>query len=314
MARAVNNPVNAFLRRQQPMILDGGLATEMEARGCDLSDELWSAGYLLLDPDVIRRVHLDYLAAGADCVTAATYQATLRGFRRRGLSLHDARTLLLRAVELAREARDRFWEEAPPGRLRPLVAASVGPYGAYLADGSEYTGAYDRDENALVAFHRRRFALLAASGADLLACETVPSAAEARALLRLLRESPGTWAWLSFSCRDGRHLADGSEIAAIAAEAAAGERVAAVGVNCTAPRFVPELLDEIRRVSERPIVVYPNSGELWDAAAKRWRGRPDPDDFAAAAAVWVERGAALVGGCCRTGPEHVRRIRRRLLG
>lgn len=310
----MDDPVKAFLRRQRPMILDGGLATELEARGCDLSDELWSAGYLLLDPDAIRRVHLDYLVAGADCVIAATYQATLGGFRRRGLSPHDARTLLLRAVGLAREARDRFWDAAPTGRLRPLVAASIGPYGAFLADGSEYTGAYDRDEDALVAFHRRRFELLAGSGADLLACETLPSAAEARALLRLLRGSRGTWAWLSFSCRDGRHLADGSEIAEVAAEAAACERVAAVGVNCTPPRFVPELLDEIRRVSDRPIVVYPNSGETYDAAAKRWRGDADPGDFAACAAGWVERGAALVGGCCRTGPEHISRIRRRLLG
>lgn len=295
------------------MILDGGLATEMEAQGCDLSDELWSAGYLLLDPDVIGRVHRDYLAAGADCVITATYQATLTSFRRRGLSPREARALLNRAVELAVEARDAFWNDAPPGRRRPLVAASIGPYGAYLADGSEYTGAYDRDEDGLMAFHRRRFELLATSGADLLACETLPSATEARALLRLLRDSPGTWAWFSFQCRDGRRLADGSEIAAAAAEVAACERVAAVGVNCTAPRFVPELVERIRGVTDRPIVVYPNSGEHYDVGTRSWLGTPDPEDFATAAAGWVERGAALVGGCCRTGPEHIRRIRERLV-
>lgn len=309
-----DNPVLAFLRRQSPMILDGGLATELEARGCDLADELWSAGYLLMDPDVIRRVHRDYLAAGADCLISATYQATVAGFKKRGLSREESRSLMLRAVELAIEERDAFWRQRPSGRQRPLVAASVGPYGAYLADGSEYTGDYDRDEEGLYAFHRQRFRLLAASGADLVACETLPSLPEARALLRLLGESAGTWAWLSFSCRDGRHLSDGSEIAAAAAAADAVQRVVAVGVNCTAPRFVAELVDEIRRVTAKPIVVYPNSGELYDVAAKRWLGRPDAGEFAAAAVDWVERGAALVGGCCRTGPEHVRQIRRRLLG
>ncbi len=267
-----------------------------------------------MDPDVIRRVHRDYLAAGADCLISATYQATVAGFRKRGLSPEEARSLIVRAVELATHERDAFWQQRPPGRQRPLVAASVGPYGAYLADGSEYTGDYDRDEEGLYAFHRQRFRLLAASGADLLACETLPSLAEARALLRLLGESAGTWAWLSFSCRDGGRLADGSEIAEAAALVDAAERAVAVGVNCTAPRFVPELVDAIRRATAKPIVVYPNSGELYDVGSKRWLGRPDPGDFADAAMDWVGRGATLVGGCCRTGPEHVRQIRRRLVG
>ncbi len=307
------SPILTFLRRQAPLILDGGLATELESRGCDLADELWSAGYLLMDPDAIRQAHLDYLAAGADCVVTASYQATLTGFRRRGASLEEARTLLARSVELALEAREAFLRRPGPGRQPPLVAASVGPYGAFLADGSEYTGDYDRDEEGLVAFHRERFEILAASGADLLACETLPSAAEARALKRLLTARPGRWAWFSFSCRDGRHLCDGSELASIAAELDDCEQVAAIGVNCTAPRHVGELIGEIRRVSAKPVVVYPNSGEIYDAAAKSWIGDPDPEDFAVAAAGWVERGAAAVGGCCRTGPEHIRRIRRRVL-
>lgn len=295
------------------MIVDGGLATELEARGCDLSGELWSAGYLLKDPDAIRRVHADYLAAGADCLVTATYQATLSGFMKLGISAEEARSLLLRAVELAVEARDAFWLGAPPGRLRPLVAASVGPYGAYLADGSEYTGDYDRDEAGLYAFHAERFHLLAASGADFLACETLPSHREARVLLKLLREVPGTFAWFSFSCRDGRHLCDRSEVAEVAAELDACAQVAALGLNCTAPRFVPRLIAEIRRVSDKPVVVYPNSGEIYDGTKKQWIGDPDPEDFAHSAAQWVRQGAALVGGCCRTGPEHIRQIRRRVV-
>ncbi len=196
------NPIRPFLGRQGVLILDGGLATELEARGADLGDAtgLWSARLLRADPDLIRDVHLAYLEAGADCIIGASYQATVAGFVATGLDEAQAVALIGRSVELAREARDLFWSrrdrpvrDSPardrPGRLRPLVAASVGPYGAYLADGAEYTGAYGLAEGGLVAFHRRRFAILAASGADLLACETVPSLPEARALARLLRGS-----------------------------------------------------------------------------------------------------------------------------
>jgi S-methylmethionine-dependent homocysteine/selenocysteine methylase len=196
------------------VVLDGGLATALESHGQDLADPLWSARVLLEAPDLVRRVHMDYLAAGADCIATVTYQATFEGFTRRGLTDAEAGEAFHLAVRLALEARDDFWSEAGnrQGRLRPLVAASVGPYGAFLADGSEYTGAYDLDEAGLTAFHRRRWNLLAGSGVDLLACETIPSLVEARALLGLLSETAGRWAWLSFQCRDEARLADGTPL------------------------------------------------------------------------------------------------------
>ena len=166
---ATPDPLSALLDDQGLVILDGGLATELEARGHDLTNALWSARLLLDAPEVIADVHAAYLDAGADCIVSSSYQATLEGFRRRGVGAEEARERLQAAVELARGARDGFWRTAPPGRRRPLVAASVGPYGAALADGSEYTGRYDLDEAGLYDFHAERFALLASAGADLLA-------------------------------------------------------------------------------------------------------------------------------------------------
>lgn len=309
------NPIAPFLEEQGALVLDGGLATELEARGADVGDELWSAGVLQSDPGLIRQVHLDYLAAGADCTISATYQATEEGFMTaRRLDAEAARALLVRAVELAMEARELFWSEPQNRhrRRRPLVAASIGPYGAYLADGSEYTGAYDLDEAGLIEFHRRRFRLLATSGADLLACETIPSLPETRALVRLLGESPSTWAWFSFCCRDGRHLADGTPIATAAAAVEGCEQVVAVGVNCTPPRFIAGLIAELRRTSARPIVVYPNASR-YDAQSKSWSGEViGPERLAQDAAVWWKAGARLLGGCCCTGPQHIREIRRRV--
>lgn len=284
------------------LVLDGGLATHLEALGADLSDELWSARLLLEDPDLIRRVHADYFAAGAQVATTASYQASLPGFVRRGLDVAQAERLIRRSVELAAQARD----EAGGG----LVAASVGPYGAYLANGAEYTGDYDLDEEGLLAWHRPRWEILASSGADLLACETIPSYPEARALGRLLRETPSVKAWVSFSCRDGEHLNDGTPIREAAALFASDAQVVAVGVNCTAPRHVPSLLAALS--GGLPIVVYPNSGETWDAGRRRWLGLADPAEYGQAAKEWERAGASLIGGCCRTTPDHVKQIRAHL--
>jgi homocysteine S-methyltransferase len=306
----MSNPITPFLQKQGALILDGGLATELERRGADLSDPLWSARLLLDDPALIRRVHLDYYWAGADCGTSASYQATIPGFIGRGLSADDARALIRRSVRLVIEARDAFWaiEENRGRRLRPIVAASVGPYGAYLADGSEYTGNYNLDEDGLVAFHRERWAILAGSEADVLACETIPSFAEARALARLLEETPDIFAWFSFSCRDGARISDGTPIAECASFLSGFERVAAVGINCTPPRYIPDLIRAVTAVTSKPVVVYPNSGETYDPVAKRWLGEADPSSFGTFSREWRKLGAGLIGGCCRTTPAHIRQI------
>lgn len=312
----IENPLTPFLEQQGTLILDGGLATLLEARGHDLRDHLWSARLLRDDPQAIVDAHSDYLQAGADCIISASYQATIPGFMRAGLSRTEAVDLLQRSVILARQARDAFWQKEAPrgGRLRPLVAASVGPYGAYLADGSEYTGAYGLDAGVLLDFHRERWRLLAAAGPDLMACETIPSGVEAQALARLLPESPSVPAWVSFSCRDEAHLSDGTPLAEVVARLAPLEQVVAIGINCTAPRFIPALIRVARAVTSKPVLVYPNSGETYDVTRRLWLGQAEPQEFGALSERWRAAGASLIGGCCRTGPEHVRAIRSHLLG
>jgi len=310
------NPVLQILKHQPVFILDGGLATALEARGCDLVDELWSAKVLLEAPELIRQVCLDYLTAGADCIATASYQATVPGFQKRGLDRAAAEELLRFSVELAREARDAFWREPShrKGRQKPLVAASVGPYGAYLADGSEYTGRYGIPDRELYEFHRNRWQVLAGAGPDLMACETIPDMGETQVLLRLVAETPGTWAWLSFQCRDEKHISDGSLLRDAARACDAESRVAAVGVNCVPPELVPPLMEEVRKGTSKPIIVYPNSGEQYDAQSKRWHSPPSDASWAEAAQEWVRKGASGVGGCCRVGPERIAQVRRALLG
>ena len=316
MKTSTPNPILDFLRRQPVMVLDGGLATALEARGCDLDDELWSAKILLEAPDLIREVHLDYLNAGADCIATASYQASLPGFRRRGLDDAVGSELLALSVRLALEARDLFWREPSnrEGRIKPLVAASIGPYGAFLADGSEYTGRYGISDSELYEFHRIRWQILSQAGADLMACETIPTLREAEVLLRLIRETPEQWAWLSFSCRDGQHLNDGGRLLEAAEACDTEPRVAALGVNCTPPEFMNPLVDELRKGTDKPILVYPNSGEIYDASDKKWRSSPSQIAWEDAAPTWVQRGASMVGGCCRVGPGRIREIRRWLVG
>jgi S-methylmethionine-dependent homocysteine/selenocysteine methylase len=279
-----------------PVVLDGGLSTELEARGHDVASVLWSARLLRDDPAAIVAAHAAFAAAGTQVATTASYQATVEGFGAFGVDADEARRLIASSVALAREGQGEGW-----------VAGSVGPYGAMLADGSEYTGDYVEsvDVAALRAFHRPRMELLAAAGADVLACETVPAAAEAEALLT---EAVGLDVpiWLSLTTvvdddgvvrtRRGERAAD-----VFAMTAGVGE-VVAVGVNCTAPAGVGPAV-AAAAASGKPVVVYPNSGETWDAAARAWTGPPEasPDDLPS----WVAAGARLIGGCCRVGPADI---------
>jgi homocysteine S-methyltransferase len=310
------NPLLAHLGKQAAVILDAGLATALESQGHILTDELWSARILIDRPDAIRQVHIDFLEAGADCITTSSYQASLPGFSRAGLTVAEGERLLRRSVALAVEARDAFWSKASNRRhrLRPLVAASIGPYGAFLADGSEYTGRYGISDDELLGFHRARWEILNQCEVDLFACETIPSRQEARVLLRLLGETRGRWAWMSFSCRDQAHLCDGSRIRDVAGDCDAGSRVAAVGVNCSFPGHIDGLIAEIRKGSGKPIIVYPNSGDCYDAESKDWLPSPQPFDLESASVGWLKSGASCIGGCCRVHSADITGIRRRLIG
>ncbi len=285
------------------ILLDGGFATQLEAQGADLSDALWSARLLADDPDAIVAAHLAYYRAGARVATTASYQATFEGFARRGLDRAAAEALLRRSVDLAVRARERADDEGLPGER--FVAASVGPYGAMLADGSEYRGRYGRSVAELRDFHRDRLLVLADTPCDVLAAETIPELEEAEAIASLLGERPGTAAWISFSCADGGHLRSGvpMEEAVDAVKDAPG--VVALGVNCTAPEAVEELVGRIRARTSLPVVVYPNSGEGWDATARRWTGSAAGRVDGAAALAWRAAGAQLIGGCCRVTPGQV---------
>jgi homocysteine S-methyltransferase len=276
--------------RAGPVVLDGGLATLLEARGHDLSSDLWSARLLTDEPDAIVAAHAEFFDAGAQVATTASYQASFPGFAAQGIERDDAAALMRRSVALARRARDAH---RPDG----WVAASVGPYGAYLADGSEYRGDYDLDVRALREFHRPRLDVLADAGADVLAVETVPCLAEVEALCAEL-DGTGLVAWLSLSA-DGERTRRGEPVAEAWAMAADVTEIVAVGVNCCLPGDVAPALSSARG----PLVAYPNSGQGWDAVRRRWTGVSAFD--AGAAAGWVAAGARLVGGCCRVGPDDI---------
>lgn len=307
----MTDPIRDFIERRGFLVLDGGLATELEALGCDLDDPLWSARVLIDEPETVRTAHRRFLEAGADCIATATYQATFEGFRARGLDASDTVRLLERAVRLAVSARDEFVAGRavkPADRPRPLVAASIGPYGAFLADGSEYRGDYGLSAAELYDFHAPRWEVLAETEADVLACETTPSAEETRAYCRLAAVSHHP-TWISFQCRDGAHLADGTLLEAAVAMCDAEPHVVAVGVNCTDPALTVSLIGAARRATGKPILVYPNSGETWDAGTKRWTGRANRMDWVRSAAEWRAAGADGIGGCCRVGPAEITALR-----
>ena len=306
--------VQDILDRQGFLVLDGGLATALESAGHVLDTPLWSAGVLLEAPEAVRSAHAAFLEAGADCISTASYQASLPGFARVGVGPDEGARLLRLSVGLAAEASAAFWADPKNrrSRCRPLVAASVGPYGAFLADGSEYDGRYGVGPDALAAFHRPRLEILVDTAADLLAVETIPSLQEAEVLVALLSALDHPGAWISFTCRDDETLWDGTAVED-AARACSGEAgVVAVGVNCTEPAHVAGLLRRIRKVTDLPLLAYPNSGEAYDAGTRAWITREPASAWLDRVPGWTDAGASLIGGCCRVGPDLIRGIRRHL--
>lgn len=301
------NPIAAALTHTDTLILDGALATELEARGCNLADTLWSAKVLMENPGLIYQVHYDYFAAGANVAITASYQATPLGFAARGLDSGQASALIRQSVTLAQRARDDY--RAASGSEAPLlVAGSVGPYGAYLANGAEYRGDYALPAAEMKDFHRPRVAALLEAGVDLLACETLPSFGEIQALISLLAEFPHSSAWFSFTLRDAQHLSDGTPLSKVAEVINGAPQVVAVGLNCVALESVTPALQTLQVLTDKPLLVYPNSGEQYDAVSKSWHSAPSGCTLHDKFPEWQQAGARLIGGCCRTTPQDIAAI------
>eukprot|EP00026_Physarum_polycephalum_P012254 Phypoly_transcript_12544.p1 GENE.Phypoly_transcript_12544~~Phypoly_transcript_12544.p1 ORF type:complete len:329 (-),score=39.77 Phypoly_transcript_12544:105-1091(-) len=309
-------PIHTQLRSHGFLIADGGLATELERRGFDLNDKLWSAKILIENPAAIYDVHKTYLQSGADIITTSSYQASLQGLAAKGYGKQTCEKILRQSVELAISARDSFWENLDATekskRIKPLVAASVGSYGAYLANGAEYTGNYDIGIHELKEFHRERVAILSSAGADLLAFETIPSLEEGKAIVELLSEFRGVCAWISFSCKDNAHCSHGEKFEECAKLANGQDQIVAVGVNCTAPKHISGLIRAAKAVTKIPLIVYPNSGEGWDSEQKQWLPSDKSQSLSDMAIEWVQEGCSIIGGCCRTTPEDILELSNRL--
>ena len=293
------------------MIIDGSMSTALENLGADLNSKLWTARALERSPELVKQVHLNYVRAGADCGITCSYQATSPGLMENGFSLEEAEALIARSVKIFKEAREEWWEEEgrDAGRVWPLCLAGIGPYGAYLADGSEYRGKYGVSDEVLDQFHRRRMEILHEAGADILLIETQPSLHEALRAADIAEELGADY-WISFSCCDGRHIWEGDLICDCAKAFSQGHpHLRMIGVNCSKPEYIESLILELRAGTDLPIGVYPNSGEEYDAVTKTWHkaggGDGEGRDFGDYALAYMKCGASAVGGCCTTVEKHV---------
>lgn len=303
---------NAILNDRGVLIIDGALATELEVRGHDLNHPLWSAKVLKDDPQSIESVHLDYYLAGADIAITASYQASTQGLKDHfQMSSEEAEDAIKKSVRLVQQARDEAYSRGIKRERRLLVAGSVGPFGAYLADGSEYRGDYIRTTAELQAFHKPRIKALVEAGVDLLAIETMPNFEEVQAVLDLLRnEFPGSIGWLSCTTKDEMHISDGTSLHDVLDLVDPySNHIVAFGVNCVSSDVVSATLQHLKSYSTIPLLCYPNSGEQWDAVSKTWKGREQSEsNLQSQIHGWKTSGATLIGGCCKTGPDYVRSV------
>ncbi|GAW99771.1 homocysteine S-methyltransferase [Secundilactobacillus mixtipabuli] len=297
----------------QPLVVDGAMATELEKLGVKTDTELWSAMALIHDPQAVVAVHKRYFEVGANVAITDSYQANVPAFEAAGLTPAEGRRLITESVKLAQQARDTYL--AATKTKRPLwIAGSVGPYGAYLADGSEYTGNYQLSRQQYQNFHRERMQLLAAAGVDLFAFETQPNFEEAKALVALLENEFSTLpAWVSFSVDQQGRLCDGTSLSKAVAYFEDHPQVVAIGVNCTAMTNIEKRVKTVATVTTKPIVVYPNNGDTYDPASKTWQVNPAAPTFSELVPKWLAAGASLIGGCCRTTPEDIQQVAKVML-
>lgn len=297
-----------ILDNNKIMIIDGSMSTALERLGADNSSALWTAAALAENPALVKQVHLDYFRAGADCGITCSYQATIPGLTEHGYAHEEAERLIADSVRLFNEARDEWWEEEgrDSGRPYPLCLAGIGPYGAYLADGSEYRGNYGVSDELLDEFHRRRIEILKEAGADIMLIETQPSLSEAMIAAAICEELDVDY-WISFSCRDGFRINEGDMIRDCAKALSEDHpHLKMIGVNCSKPEYVSSLVHELRSAAELPVGVYPNSGLVYDPASKTWTEPEGMLDFGAYALDYMKAGAVAVGGCCTTDIAQVR--------
>lgn len=304
----MKNLFEPFISHKGFVVLDGAMATELESRGANLNHELWSAKILKEDSQLIRNVHFDYLMAGADVITTASYQASFEGFTKQGYSEKEAKEFMRLSTLLAYEAREDA-SKIKNFKEQPLIAASVGPYGASLADGSEYRGNYGIGIEELKTFHRNRLKILIETGADIIACETIPCIDEAIALKELFVEFPTVQAWISFSCKDEEHLSSGELLSDALELLNESQQIIAVGINCTSPQYIESLIKIAAVATSKLILAYPNKGEIYDPKNKCWiSGTHENSRFIDDAKRWHAAGAKIIGGCCRTTPEDIQTL------
>ncbi len=304
------NHIGKILKDFPFVIVDGGLATELEKMGYDLRDRLWSAKILSEQPEAILDVHRSYLEAGADCIITASYQATVDGFMASGFTKEESRALIKLSVQLAKRSIEEYMSRGipDPERPAPFVAASAGCYGAYLANGSEYRGDYRLSIDEYKSFHRERIELLAEAGAGFIAFETFPNIDEGLAVSELMNEFPELYYWIVFTAADERHISHGELFSDCVRELQGKRNIAGIGINCSAPELISPLLEQVNSFDGIPLVVYPNSGEHFDTGCTCWTDESSKADFMSMSEVWFTLGARVIGGCCRTGPEDISRI------
>ncbi len=300
-----------ILTKFQLLITDGAAGTHLESMGCDLNDELWTAKVLKDNPELIKQLHCDYFQAGSDFGVTVSYQATIEGYMKKGLSRVEAEDLIKTSATLLLEARDEWWKKEGQSQNRryPITAASIGPYGAFLADGSEYRGDYELTKEQLRQFHQERIEILWNQGIDLIAAETIPRLDEAIVIAEIVQKLNAK-CWITFSAKNESQICNREEISECVKTLESFDCVAAVGVNCTAPQFIGDLIERINAVTNKPIIVYGNLGNNYDPDSKTWcaHGHSEATSYLNYAQQWKNLGARIIGGCCGTTPNEIKQI------
>jgi len=290
--------------KKEIKLLDGSLSYPLEKQGYNLNKKLWTGDALINDPNVIKKIHKDYLVAGVDFISTSTYQISYRVLKEMGYNLNEIKDIFKRSVDLVQDAI-----EETKIKRKVKIVGSYGPFGASLSDGSEYTGKYKTSDEIIMSYHIDNMNIIKELGIDIILYETIPCLREIEILSKVVEEYKKE-VWISFTCNKDLEFRDGTSIMKACKIISSIENISTIGINCFSPLLAEKAIKKLKKNSNKKILIYPNSGEIYNNKDKNWYGEKYFDN--SMIKKWLALSPDIIGGCCRVGFEDIQNMRKEI--
>ena len=282
-------------------LLDGSMSFPMEQLGYNLKNKLWTGKALINNPDLIKDIHKGYIDAGADFISTSTYQISFDRLKNMGYQSEEIKKIFQKSVDIVKDAI-----EESKLKKEIKIVGSFGPYASYDPEASEYIGEYDSTDIEIKKFHLNNIRIIEETDLDIILYETIPCLREIKILSEALSHSTKE-IWISITCNEEMEFRDGSSFKDACEIISKIEKITTMGINCFSPLLVKKAIDLLKKYSNKKILIYPNSGEIYNPKERFWTGNNEFNN--SMIKNWLSLYPDIIGGCCRIGYDDIKKMR-----